>query len=66
MYRYQIQQGERISYDSLHKALVATNFSLLKHIKTGDLYGVPIKPSVLAKRLYRLVGLKCSTAPFKF
>ena len=65
MYRYRLQQGEQASYDVLRDELAQTEFSLLRHIKRGDLYGVPTNPSPVAKNLYRLVGLKCSTRPFK-
>ncbi len=40
-------------------------FSLLRHIKSGELYGVPMSASPVAKNLYRLVGLRCSSKPFK-
>ena len=40
MYRYRLHQGERASYDVLRAALAETEFSLLRHIKSGELYGV--------------------------
>ena len=51
MYRYRLHQGERVeresggelaskaSYDVLRAALAETEFSLLRHIKSGDLDG---------------------------
>ena len=65
MYRYRLHQGERLSYDVLRAALAETEFSLLRHIKSGELYGVPMSASPVAKNLYLLVGLKCSRTPFK-
>ncbi len=66
MCRYRMRQGETISYENLCDTLRRTRFTLLRHIKTGELYGMPnIKASPRAENLYRIVGLKCSSAPFK-
>ena len=65
MYRYRLRQGEKYSYDKLRKALAETRFSLLRQVKSGDMYGVPMSMSPIAKNLYRLVGLRCSSKPFK-
>ena len=65
MYRYHLQQGKKASYDVLREALAETEFSRLRHIKSGDLYAVPMSMSPVAKKLYRLVGLKHARTPFK-
>ena len=65
MYRYRLQQSKRVSYEVLRNTLAQTEFSLLRHIKSGELYGVPAKMQPLARILYRLVGLKYSSKPFK-
>ena len=65
MYRYRLHQGERVSYAVLRTSLADTEFSLLRHTKSGELYGVPISTSPMAKNLYRLVGLRYSSKPFK-
>ncbi len=66
MCRYRMRQGETISCENLCDTLRRTRFTLLRHIKTGELYGMPnMKASPRAKNLYRIVGLKCSSAPFK-
>lgn len=65
MYRYHLQQGKKASYDVLREALAETEFSRLRHIKSGDLYGVPMSMPPIAKKLYRLVGLKHVRTPFK-
>ena len=65
MYRYRLHQGERVSYAVLRTSLADTEFSLLRHIKSGELYGVPMSASPVAKNLYRLVGLRYSSKPFK-
>ena len=57
MYRYKLQQGKAVSYDVLRKNLAKTRFSLLRHVRSGELYGMPAKPPPLAQSLYRLVGL---------
>ena len=86
MYRYRLQQSKRVeresdgelaskaSYEVLRNTLAQTEFSLLRHIKSGELYGVyhmafcrflAPKMQPLARILYRLVGLKYSSKPFK-
>ena len=45
--------------------LAEAEFSLLRHIKTRELYALPSSLLPLAKKLYRIVGLKPSTAPYK-
>ena len=57
MYRYRLRHGEKYSYDKLRKALAETRFLLLRQVKSGDMYGVPMSMSPIAKNLYRLVGL---------
>ena len=65
MYRYRLQQGKKASYDVLLEALAEVEFSRLRHLKSGDLYGIPMAMSPVAKKLYSLVGLKHSRTPFK-
>ena len=64
-YRYRLQQGKSVSYANLRKELVRTRFSLLRHVKSGELYGVPTKAHPIVQSLYRLVDLKYSRTPFK-
>ena len=65
MYRYKIQQSKAKSFRALHEALSETEFSLLVHIQTKEQYALPSSLSPLAKNLYRIVGLKPSTTPYK-
>ena len=65
-YRYRLQQGKSVSYATLRKELVRTRFSLLRHLKSGDLYGIPAKSHPIVQSLYRLVDLKYSRTPFKY
>ena len=65
MCRYKLQQGKSESFSVLHKALSEAEFSLLTHTETEELYAIPSSLSPLAKSLYRIAGLKPSTAPYK-
>lgn len=64
-YRYKLQKGGAQSFRALHAALAEAEFSLLRHTKTKELYALPSSLSPLAKKLYRIVGLRPSTAPYK-
>ena len=65
MYRYKVQQSKAKSFRALHEALSETEFSLLVHTQTKEQYALPSSLSPLAKNLYRVVGLKPSTTPYK-
>lgn len=65
MCRYQLQKGQSASFRALHKALSEAEFSLLKNTQMKELYAMPSSLSPLAKSLYRIVGLKPSTTPYK-
>ena len=63
MCRYQLQKSKSESFRTLHRALSEAEFSLLTHTQTKELYAMPSSLSPLAKSLYRIAGLKPSTAP---
>ena len=65
MCRYQLQKSKSESFRTLHRALSEAEFSLLTHTQTKELYAMPSSLSPLAKSLYRIAGLKPSTAPYK-
>ena len=65
MCRYQLQKGKTESFRALHKALSEAEFSLLMHTETKELYALPSSLSPLARSLYRIAGLKPSSAPYK-
>ena len=65
MCRYKIQKGGSVSFESLHEALFESEFSLHAHVKNKELYAMPSSLSPLAKSLYRIVGLKPPTEPYR-
>lgn len=65
MYRHQLQQSRSASFRELHNALSEAEFSILTHKETKESYVLSSNLSPLAKSLYRIVGLKPSSASYK-
>jgi len=62
-YRVKIQK-EPMSVEKIRQALTSVQMSILKHIKTGKLYGIPSAIRYEAKEIYHTIGLKLSDVPF--
>jgi transposase len=65
MYCYQVQNGESVSFRVIRNELLAVQASLLVNLRNKEKYIIPSKATPVAKRLYRLVGLKRSLVPYK-
>ncbi|MBC8551842.1 MAG: IS1634 family transposase [Candidatus Brocadiales bacterium] len=64
-YRYEVQQGERISFNVARNELLKVQASVLYDRSTKKRYIMPSKISSLAKKLYSILGLKKSQAPYR-
>jgi len=64
-YRYEVQQGERISFNVIRNELLRVQASVLVDLETKKQYIIPSKISPLAKKLYSILGLKRSTTPYE-
>lgn len=65
MYRCKTQANEAPSFRVIRNELLAVQASLLVDTKTKNRYVIPSKASSLAKSLYKMLGLKRSTTPYK-
>ncbi|MCA9387373.1 IS1634 family transposase [Candidatus Dojkabacteria bacterium] len=65
MYRYRVQFTESLSFDVIRNELLAVQASLLVDIKNKDKYIMPSKASPIAKKLYKIMGIKKSSTPYK-
>lgn len=64
-YRYEVQQGERISFNVVRNELLKVQSSVYCDRSTGERYVMPSKTSPLARKLYSILGLKKSLVPYK-
>jgi len=58
MYRLEIQQNERVSFEMIRNSLLQTQASILFDKKTKKRYWFPSKKNQLAKKIYKIFGLK--------
>ncbi len=64
-YRYEVQQGERISFNQIRDELLRVQASVLVDTETKKRYVVPSKASPAAKKLYQVMGMKRSLVPYE-
>lgn len=58
-------QGKPYSIERIRQTLASVQLSILKHIQTGQRYGIPSVITEDAKKIYQAMGLKISDIPFK-
>ncbi len=59
------RQYKKMSPEAIRKELLHYQVSILKHLKTGQRYAIPSKTTTDLKKIYQIMGLKASEAPFK-
>jgi hypothetical protein len=60
---YRVALTQKISINNIIESLIGVQASILKHIKTGDLYRLPGSMKNEARRIYKTFGVKRSEKP---